>query len=218
MKKLLLLPLFAWLSFSLAFSQERKMEIYEVNTLADVVLYGEITSTKGKNFTLSVQEVVAGDFSEKEIAVGKVKNSSTAKRWGKYTVGEVVMVFLVNNDGAWKVVGKNGEGEKLISGETAYLDSRGGGLKNSFGYHQVNATVNIYAEKADLKELCSALKDTKSCYTIETEEKKDRAGLPFVARYAVQSTELDEAAMDKLRSSSNFHNLIISIAEKHFRP
>lgn len=191
------------------------MELYELNSMADLVLRGTVTSIKGKNFSIKVEEVVAGEFSEDEISVEKAKNTPTAKRWGKYVTDEAVLLFLVKDGENWKVLGESGEGEKLVVGTEAFLDSRGGGIKNKFSYHQINPTVNIYAEKVDLNGLCQALKDTKNCFNIVLVEEKDRTGNPFTERYSEPSAEFNEAASDKMRSKSEFHESIIATALEH---
>jgi hypothetical protein len=197
-----------------AFAQNRRLELYEVNEGAEILVKGKITGFQGKYFTLEVQNAFRGDVSG-SIQVEKFKNNANAKRWGKYLEGEEVLLFLNANEGHYSIVGENGEGEKLVLGNDLYLDSRGGGIKNSFGYHQVNPTLNTYAEKVELDQMVQALKDTKGLFEVATAEAKDQMGNPYIDRWSQRKAE--EAAIDAFRGISSYHEQLIKMAEKYLR-
>lgn len=214
MKKSLLLFFAMVLLISQAFSQNRRLELFEVNELSEVVVKGKITGFQGKHFMLEVEDAIRGEASG-TIQVEKFKNNANAKRWGKYLEGEEVLLFLQANGESFSIVGENGEGEKLVVGNDLYLDSRGGGFKNSFGYHQVNPSLNTYAEKVELDQMKTALMETKGLFDIQTAEANDQMGNPYTDRWAVRKS--DEAAIDALRGNSVYHEQLIKMAEKYLR-
>jgi hypothetical protein len=216
MKKTLSLLLILLVVCTAASAQTRKWEIYELNAAADLVLRGKISALTGSTYTFEISNVVAGAYSEKDITIQRFKDTKTVKRWGKYVVGEEMLVFIKKEGDLYHVLGDNGEGEKFIYGVEIYLDGRGGALKNTYGYHAVNAKLNIYSEKAMVAEFVTAIKDTKSCLTIELFEKERNTGEILKDRFYIKNC--DDKTLDELRSRSWIHDLFFTTAEKHFKP
>jgi hypothetical protein len=215
MKKTVALTFLMLICMAIGHAQTAKMEVFELNAQADIVLTGKITLLDAKNFTVGVEQVLAGDFSDKTVVVERFHNTKTVKRWGKYLQGELVMLWLKNDAGTYKIVGENGEGEKLVFNGEVYLDSRGGGLKNTFGNQAPYPTLNIYAEKVKADDFFAAVKDTKGCFSLDIEEKKSPTGEVMYKRFAVK--KLEDKQYDDIRGRGWMHDLIIANGEKHIR-
>lgn len=212
--------LFALLSLLLAgFSaqaQYMKMDIWELAGTADLVLYGKISQAQQglPKVTLEITEVIAGTFAEGTIDLDKFINTKFAKRWGKYIEGEMVVVFLKEADGKYKIMGKGGEGEKLVMGEDIYLDGRGGAVFNKFTYYPLLTTGQIYAEKVLLEDFKTAVKGYKKCFEIVYKEEvvKDFEEMQMVA-YTKQIC--GDIGLDEYRNNDISAKLIdLSIEKK----
>ena len=210
MKHLLLIA-FALLLASPLAAQYRKMHVYELACAADLILQGKLSDQDPLNFVVEVSKVHAGSFAEKTITVAKFRNTKVSKRWGKYTLGEEVLLYLRHDNGHYHILGEGGEGEKLIVGEEICIDSRGEGLKNRFGYHQVNATVNIYAEKVPTAELLAASAEVRNCYQLSYVERETAVGIK--AQFPVVKSACDDKAKDAFRSTSWVHDVVAEQAE-----
>jgi hypothetical protein len=215
MKKAFFLLVLTFAGMTLGWSQTAKMEIYELGAQADIIVTGQIKLLDSKNYTLEINKVVAGDYTSPTIVVERFHPTKTAKRWGKYVVGETMMLWLKDDAGQYKIVGENGEGEKMLFGTDVYLDSRGGALKNTFGNHAPYPGSAIYAEKVSAEEFIAAVTDTKGCFKLDIEEKKSPEGEVMYKRFAVKL--LEDKAYDEIRSRGWMQDLIIANGEKHIR-
>lgn len=215
MKKAVFLALFAFLFLQMGYGQNAKLEVFELGALADVILTGKIKMLDGKAFTFEINQVVAGDYTDPTIVVQRFHNTKTAKRWGKYQLGDAMILWLKRENDTYVIVGENGEGEKMWFGSDIYLDSRGGALKNTFGNHAPYPAVNVYAEKVSAPDFIAAVQDTKGCFKLEMEEKKSPEGTVVVKRFAVKQMEGTE--LDRIRSKGWMQDLIIANGEKHIR-
>jgi hypothetical protein len=215
MKKTFALVLCMLIGMAFAQAQTAKMEVFEINAQADLVLTGKIKMLDSKNYTLEIDKVVAGDYSSPTIVVEKFHNTKTAKRWGKYVLAETMMLWLKNDGGVYKIVGENGEGEKMLFNGDVYLDSRGGALKNTFGNHAPYPGSAIYAEKVNAEQFIAAVKDTKDCFGLDIEEKKSPTGEVMYKRFAVK--KLEDKQYDDIRGRGWMQDNIIANGEKHIR-
>lgn len=215
MKKAFSFILFVCLMIGLSQAQTAKWELYELNAAAELVVTGKVSLLEGKNLTLAIDQVVAGSYSEKTIVVKRFVNTKTAKRWGKYVQGEELMLWLQQVEGVWQIVGENGEGEKLLFNGEVYLDSRGGGLKNSFGNHAPYPQLSIYAEKVKAEELIAAVKDTRDCFGLDIVEAKSPEGEVMYKRFAVK--KLEDKQYDDIRGRGWMQELLVANGEKHLR-
>ncbi|MFN8396233.1 MAG: hypothetical protein U0176_16505 [Bacteroidia bacterium] len=215
MKKAFFTLVLAFICLNWVMAQIPKMEVYELSASADLIVTGKIKMLDSKSYTLEIEEVVAGEYTQPTVVVEKFHNTKTAKRWGKYVLSEGMMLWLKNDNGVYKIIGENGEGEKMYFNGDVYLDSRGGALKNTFGNHAPYPGSAIYAEKVNGKEFIAAVKDTKPCFGLEIEEKKSPEGEISVKRFAVK--KLEDKQYDQIRSNSWMHDNIIASGEKHYR-
>ncbi len=214
MKHLLLIA-FALLLASPVAAQYRKMHAFELSCAADLIVQGKISDQDPLNFVVEISKVHAGSYADKTISVPKFRNTKVAKRWGKYTVGEEVLLYLRNDNGHYHILGEGGEGEKLIVGAETCIDSRGEGLKNRFGYHQVSPTVNIYAEKVPTAEFLAATAEIRNCYTLSYVERETAEGTK--AQFPVVASKCDDKAKDAFRSTSWLHDVMAEQAETAVR-
>lgn len=214
MKYILLIVVSMLVASPLA-AQYRKMQVYELSCAADLIVQGKISDQDPLNFVVTVGKVHAGTFSDATISVPKFRNTKVAKRWGKYTLGEEVLLYLRNDNGHYHILGEGGEGEKLIVGAETCIDSRGEGLKNRFGYHAVSPTVNIYAEKVPTAELLAASAEVRSCYQLSYVERETAEGQK--AQFPVVQSKCDDKAKDALRSTSWVHETVVTQAEEAIR-
>lgn len=213
MKKRLTGALLFLMVASLTFGQYRKMDVYELALAADLIVHGTITESKGGMFTVDIEGVNAGAYNDSQITVKRFKNWKTVKRWGKYVPKEAVMLFLKLEDGNYTILGEGGEGEKLIMAGDIYLDSRGGALKNQFGYHARLLEGNIYAEKVPLEEFKDAVSGIRDCFKVQYETKVDKKTQEeFQSPYATSTCEA--ATLDEYRGKSWVHDKVAQQAEK----
>jgi hypothetical protein len=215
MKKAVFLVLISLFCFGFGMAQTAKMEVFELNAQADLILTGKIKMLDSKIFVLEIDQVIKGDYTLPTIKVARFHNTSKAKRWGKYVLSETMMLWLKRDGDIATILGENGEGEKMLFAGDVYLDSRGGALKNTFGNHAPYPGSAIYAEKVNAGEFISAVRDTKDAFTLDIEEKKSPEGAVTYKRFAVK--QLEDAAYDDIRSRSWMHENIIANGEKHIR-
>lgn len=212
MKKYSTLLILLLITAASTFGQYRKMNVYELAVDADLVVRGTITAVKGGNITLSVDGVVAGEFSDASITVKRFKNYKLVKRWGKYSEKEQLFLFLIQDGSDWKIMGLGGEGEKLIEAADVYLDSRGEGVKNRFSYYDRLVEGNIYAEKVPLPEFEAAVKGIRDCIDLSYKEVVTKDGESW--KEPIVKFSCDGSALDTYRSESWVHDEIVKTAEK----
>jgi hypothetical protein len=219
MKHLLLSALFVlltWASLSAQVQvQARKMEIYELACTADLVVRGKISELEPLRFTLDITETLKGTYTDKTISVIRFINTKAAKRWGKYTVGEELLLFLRVDGNYYKILGENGEGEKLVMGSDICIDSRGIALKNRNGYQVTSTGANIYGELVPAKDLLDAVRALPGCYSVSYVERD--GGMGKMEQFPVATSTCDDQRKDELRSMSWVHDIAISQAEKAIR-
>jgi hypothetical protein len=216
MKKAVSFLVFALVCLVWGHAQTAKMEIFELSASADVILTGKIKMLDSKIFVLEVDQVIAGEYTDPTIKVERFHNTKTAKRWGKYVLAETMMLWLKKGEGGmYKIVGENGEGEKMLFAGDVYLDSRGGGLKNTFGNHAPYPGSAVYAEKVNAETFIAAVKDTRDAFGLEIEEKKGPTGEVMQKRFAVKKWE--DKQFDEVRSRGWMHDNILAAGEKHVR-
>lgn len=196
-------------------AQYRKMEIYELACAADLIVQGKISDQDPLNFVVEVGTVLGGTYAEKTLSVAKFRNTKVAKRWGKYTVGEEIILFLRNDNGHYHILGEGGEGEKLVMGAEICIDSRGVALKNRFGYFAATAGVNIYAEKVPAADLTDIVKKIRDCYGVSYVERPTPDGEKAV--FPVAKSTCENARKDELRGTSWVHDMVIEQAETAIR-
>jgi hypothetical protein len=213
--KHILLFVFTLLLASPLAAQYRKMQVYELSCAADLIVQGKISNQDPLNFVVEVSNVHVGSYADKTISIVKFRNTKVAKRWGKYTLGEEVLLYLRNDNGHYHVIGEGGEGEKLVVGAETCIDSRGEGLKNRFGYHAVSPTTNIYAEKVPTPELLAASIAVRGCYQLKYVERETPEGQKV--QFPVVQTTCDDKAKDELRSASWVHETVVNQAETAIR-
>lgn len=202
MKKLLLL-LSLLPALVAAQTPYMKKEIWELAGTADLVVHGKVSQAQQglPKITLSIVEVIAGEYSSASIDITKFINNKMGKRWAKYAEGEEVVLFLKKAEDKWELMGDAGEGEKLVMGKDIYLDGRGGSLWNKFTYHTLVPSGQIYAEKSDLAEFKLAVKTYRSCFEIYyLEETVKGFDTPQQVPHVKQLC--DDAAMDVYRGLS----------------
>ncbi len=215
MKKALFFALFAILGLTVGYSQTAKMEVFELNASADLIVTGKIKMLETLTFTFEIDQVLGGATTAEKIVVKKFKNTKTSKRWGKYILAEGMILWLKSDGTNYTIVGENGEGEKMWFGGDVYLDSRGGALKNTFGNHAPYPGSAVYAEKVKADEFLAAVKDTKDCFSLDIEEKKSPEGDITFKRFAVK--KLEDTQYDDIRSRGWMQDNIIANGEKHIR-
>lgn len=212
MKKILLAAALSLMVFTLSFAQYRKLMPFELACGADLIVTGKISALDPLKFTVEISQVVAGSHEGTTVAVPRYINTKAAKRWAKYAEGEMVMLFLRNDNGNYKIMGEGGEGEKLIMGEEICLDSRGEGLKNRFGYHATPSGANIYAEKVPMQDFIGSVQDVRGCAKVSYVEKV------FVDQHKemhpVTTITCEPAQKDAIYSKSWVYATMMEQAEK----
>jgi hypothetical protein len=208
MKKLILLSVALLMMAFTAQAQYQKMEVFEMIGTADLVVFGTIQEVKTLTMVVEVKDRLLGDDESATIEVEKYKGTSkNAKRWGKYMMGENVLLFLKKESGAYKLLGVGGEGEKYVLEGEVYLDNRGGALFNRFNYLTLPSGASIYAEKVSLKDFSDAVRNLRSLFTVEYVEETNVAG--EVTRKPVTVPAGAASAIDEYASRSDLHNKLI---------
>ena len=213
--KHLITALFLIACFGSVRGQYRKLMPFELACDADLVVVAKIKSMDPLRFSGEVTQVVAGEASGGVVSVQRFINTKVAKRWGKYTVGESLLLFLRKDGEHYKIMGEGGEGEKLIMGEEVCIDSRGDGLKNRFGYHSTPSGANIYAEKVPLQDYVGAIQDVRGCAKVAYVEKTtvDQK----VEQHPVVTVSCEGPQKDAIYGKSWVHGTMMEQAEKHVK-
>jgi hypothetical protein len=162
-----------------------KKHIWEMAGTADLIITGKISAVKGNDISLQIADVVTGDKPEGDFSYAAFRTLKSAKRWGKYVVGEEVLLFLQKDGDKFKIMGDAGEGEKLIMNGKIYLDSRGEAVFNKFTYFPLpGGKTSIYAEELDLAEFKEAVKLYPNCFSVGHEPRQDKMGAMYEGAFA----------------------------------
>lgn len=199
MKKIALLAVLCFLTLGIQAQDYIKKQIWEMTGTADLIVVGKISAVKGNDITLQPTQIVSGDKPEGDFSYAAFRTLKSAKRWGKYLVGEEVLLFLQKDGDKFKIMGDAGEGEKLVMNGKAYLDSRGDAIFNKFNYFPLPSGkgTSIYAEELDLNELVEAIKAYPTCFEVGHKPRQDKMGAMYEGAYAVPKCEDKE--MTRLR-------------------
>lgn len=211
-KRFSLLLIALCMAVAVSAQEYRKLHVYELAIGADLIVKGKITESKGGNFKVEISGVVAGNYEGSSILVKRFKNYKTVKRWGKYLVDEEVFLFLKEGEDRYEIMGLGGEGEKLIMANEVFLDSRGEGIKNRFGYQAMLIEGNIYAEKLPLEDFEAAVKGMRACFSLRYKETFTKDGDAWQEPITTQIC--DDKALDQYRSTSWVHEEMTKHAEK----
>jgi hypothetical protein len=95
--------------------QLRLPAICRLTVHADEIILGTITDVHDETFQLEVKETVVGSLAtSKQLSVRQFHDWPCAWRWGKYAVGERVLLFLEKDAEQWHIIGAGNEGEILV--------------------------------------------------------------------------------------------------------
>ncbi|HHG85471.1 MAG TPA: hypothetical protein ENJ82_12060 [Bacteroidetes bacterium] len=204
--------LIALLIASSSFGQYRKMQVFELAAGADLIVKGKISLIKGGYFTLDIKEVLAGDYKGSEVKIKRFKNYKGVKRWAKYQEDEDLFLFLRKGGTSFEIMGLGGEGEKLIMANEVFLDSRGEGVKNRFGYQPMLLQGNIYAEKLDLPDFEDAVRGFRACFSVSYKEVITKDGEAW--KEPLTQKICEDKELDTYRAKSWIHDTMAQHAEK----
>jgi hypothetical protein len=198
MKKTRILVMLA-LMFCLPFTAEARyapLSLVDLAGGADIIVTGTIAEVGEADFELKIDTVIHGDSSDAKkaitITVQKFKDWACAARWGAYTPGESVLLFLTNADGKFSIMGAGGEGELFIHEGAAYF-SRG---RNPQGIDVASVEVNgtaIHGAKMTVDTLVDAIQGLHRMYSFSP-------GASF-GQVAVEARESDLTHADFVATS-----------------
>jgi hypothetical protein len=173
---------------------------------ADAIVTGTIAGVGDADFELKIDNVVYGESADFKkaitVTVQKFKDWACAARWGSYTQGETILVFLKQVDGKLQIMGAGGEGELFIHEGSAYF-SRG---RSPQGFDSESVDINgtvIHGAKLPLEPLMDAIAGLHQMYTfapgtsfgqvtVEARE-SDRSYDEFIAASAIHKVLGEEA-------------------------
>ncbi len=96
-------------------------QLYEMILSADKIVYGEIIGEDSVTFTLRVDKNLTGE--EKLLKINKHQNWTCAWRWTQYEVGQNVLLFLKEQNGALSQMGPGNESELPIQENDIFLNT-----------------------------------------------------------------------------------------------
>jgi hypothetical protein len=101
----------------------RHMSRLEVIARAEVIVMGTVTQVDESTIDLKIDRQIVGSVATGQtIVVGKFHDWACAWRWGRYYVGEQLLMFLNPRDdgsGKYYILGAGDEGESPIHGDRA---------------------------------------------------------------------------------------------------
>ncbi|KAB2807709.1 hypothetical protein [Phaeocystidibacter luteus] len=93
--------------------------LYQMILTADEIVYGEIIALDSTSYQFKIEGETVED--REVITVRRFEDWACASRWTKYAVGQKLLLFLVEHDGAYVTMSAGNEGELPILGDHIYL-------------------------------------------------------------------------------------------------
>jgi hypothetical protein len=172
---------------------------------AETLVVGEVASVSDATFRANVKEVVAGDFSSKQLEIAQYIPSrfEGKPRAVSYATGQTFLWFLVKDEklqrpNVWRIMGAGGEGEMPIDDGFVYFPARHiDGLKaEPYRVHGAERTT----ERFELPAFIDAVKNYRKCFKWE----------PAKVERPKPVAVCDQATLDQLAKTSVAHKYLVT--------
>jgi len=165
-------PLLIVLAATPGMAFQAPIPLGEMIGTADAVMVGTITETFDSGIRVRVEEVLAGEVRERSIEVQRFPAPAESPRWAPYAGGQTIVFFLKRSSeqpgdeasAAWTIMGRIGEGEIPLEGDSAFLHGRYLDVEAlPQGYYEFHGQTS-YLQRLEREVVLDALRTYRECW------------------------------------------------------